>query len=947
MTATSPTLRRLRTTWTAALAAVLVPAAVALPTVPSAAVPSPGSAVVIDEVYGGGGNSGAVYDRDFIELYNPGDEPVALDGWSVQYGSATGTTWSGQTDLTGEVPAGGSFLVAQAYGSNTDLPDLPAPDVEGTIAMSGTGAKVALVSSTERLSCLGAACADVADLVDLVGWGSANTYLGGAPARATTNSTSVSRVEHVNTVDNAADFTIGTPTPAGSGADPEPEPTPTPTDEPEPQTVTIAEIQGTGSASPLVGETVTTRGVVTAAYPTGGFDGLYLQTEGSGGDPAEDATPGASDAVFVYSADAAGQVAVGDHLEVTGVVGEYFDLTQVTPTSWTVLDEPAAAVKPTATTWPATEAEREALESMLLAPQGDYTVTDNYSTNLYGTVGLAAGDTPLVQPTSVGRPGSDEATAQAADNAARAVQLDDGATWNYSGSARSATPLPWLNDADPVRVGATVTFTGPVILDYRYSAWSFQPLEQLTGENADLVQPATFADTREASPQDVGGDLTVGTFNVLNYFTTTGDQVDGCQYYTDRAGNPISVRTGCLARGAADAENLERQEAKIVAAIGELGADVVALEEVENSAAFGKDRDQALADLVDALNAAEGAGTWAYAPSPAEVPADEDVIRNAFIYRPDAAETVGESRILLGSEAFGNAREPLAQVFQPAGGAATDAGDDVLVVTNHFKSKGSAGPWPGDADAGDGQGASNESRVRQATALVDFADEVAADAGTDRVLLAGDFNAYEQEDPIKVLTDAGYTDLGPTTGKYSYSFGGQVGSLDHVLASPAALDAVTGTDIWNINAYEPVANEYSRYNYNATILYDTTPFRSSDHDPLLVGLDLGADGPTEPTDPAWERGVVYTAGDRVSHDGQVFEALWWTRGETPGSSPWGAWAEVGQPVETDAGTYPAWTSSQVYVGGETVVHDGERWQARWWTRNQEPGLAHGPWQRQG
>lgn len=940
MTTTSPTPRRLWKARAAALAVLLVPAA-AVPAVPAAATPSADSAVLIDEVYGGGGNNGAVYDRDFVELYNPGEDPVSLDGWSVQYGSAGGTTWSGQTDLTGEIPGGGSFLVAQAYGSNTDLPDLPAPDVEGNIFMSGSGAKVALVSSTDRLTCLGADCARTDDVVDLVGWGSANTYLGTGPAPGTSNPTSVARVEHAHTVDNAADFAVGEPTPANSGTEPEPEPTPTPTD---PETVTIAEIQGTEGSSPLEGATVTTRGVVTAAYPTGGFDGLYLQTEGTGGDPDDDETPEASDAVFVYSAEAASQVEVGDHVEVTGVVGEYYDLTQVTPSSWTVLDEPAEAVKPTTTTWPADDAGREALEGMLLAPQGDFTVTDNYSTNSYGTVGLAAGESPLVQPTSVGRPGSDEAAAQAADNAARAVQLDDGSTWNYTSASRSDVPLPWLDGSDPVRVGASVTFTGPVILDYRYSTWSFQPLEQLTGENADDVQPAEFADTREPSPADVGGNLTVGTFNVLNYFTTTGDQLDGCQYYTDRDGAPISVRTGCLARGAADAENLERQETKIVAAISELGADVVSLEEIENSAAFGKDRDQALADLVDALDEVDGAGTWAFVPSPAEVPADEDVIRNAFIYRPAAAETVGDSRILLGSDAFGNAREPLAQTFQPAGGATDDPSDDVVVITNHFKSKGSAGPWPGDGDAGDGQGSSNESRVRQATALVDFADELAADAGTDRVLLVGDFNAYEQEDPIVVLTDAGYTDLGPTTGEYTYSYGGQVGSLDHVLASSTALDAVTGTDIWNINAYEPVANEYSRYNYNATLLYDESPFRSSDHDPLLVGLDLAAG--TEPTEPAWERDVVYTAGDRVSADGRVFEALWWTRGETPGASPWGAWAEIGEPVETDAGTFPAWTSSQVYVGGETVVHDGERWQARWWTRNQEPGGAHGPWQRQ-
>ncbi|AEG43145.1 ExeM/NucH family extracellular endonuclease [Isoptericola variabilis] len=898
MSTTHPSPRRRGSATAALLAALALPASAAL-AAPAVAVPSVDAPVVIDEVYGGGGNSGAVLDRDYVELHNPTDAPVSLDGWSIQYGSATGTAWASQTDLTGVIPAGGSFLVGQAYGSNRDLPDLPTPDVEGSIAMSGTGGKVALVSSTQRLTCLGAACADATDVVDLVGWGATtNTFLGSGPAPGTTNATAVARVEHANTVDNAADFRAGVPDPqnsgsTGGGEDPDPEPEPG-------EVVPIAEIQGTGAASPLVGQTVTTRGVVTAAYPTGGFDGVYVQTEGTGGDPADDPTPGASDAVFVYSSAAAQQLRIGDHVEVTGQVHEHFGLTQVSATSWTVLDEPAQEVKPTTTTWPATEAEREALEGMLLAPQGDFTVTDNYSTNYYGTIGLAAGTTPLVQPTSVGRPLSPEYHAQVADNAARAVLLDDGATTNYSTSANSSKPLPWLTGGDPVRVGAAVTFTTPVILDYRYDAWAFQPLTHLTPDVADTVQQAVFEDTREASPADVGGNLRVGTFNVLNYFTTTGDQLSGCTYYTDRVGDPVTVRGGCLARGAAEAEDLERQEAKIVAAISGLGADVVALEEIENSVHFGKPRDQALSDLVDALNEHDGAGTWAYVPSPAEVPADEDVIRNAFVYRTAAAEPVGESRILVGSDAFVNAREPLAQVFQPAGGVDADTGDDVLVVTNHFKSKGSAGPWPGDADQGDGQGASNESRVRQATALLAFADEVAADAGTDKVLLVGDFNAYEKEDPIVVLTDAGYTDLGPATGKYTYMFEGKVGSLDHVLASPAAAEVVTGADIWNINAYEPIANEYSRHNYNVSLLYDTTPFRSSDHDPFLVGLDLA------PSAPAWDAGTVYVAGDRVVHDGAA----------------------------------TTWTASGLYVRGDVVVHEGHLWEAQRRSRGVEPGTSN-------
>jgi 5'-nucleotidase len=831
------------------LAAALAAPATAAFAAPAVTTDGPDSGhVVISEAYLVGGSAGQPYRNKFVELYNPTDEPVSVDGWSVQYKSATGASFSGVTALSGTIAAGGHYLVQGASNATNGEP-LPTPDAVGSLNPSGTAGVVALASQATAVTpAKGAVPAEGAQgVVDLLGYGTADTFetAQGPAGRGTGVVGSLERID--DTGDNSADFVFSTEvTPVnGQGSEPEPSPTPSvPTEPTEPGEVTpIAEIQGTGDASPLVGKTVTTRGVVTAAYPTGGFNGLYLQTAGTGG--GADPTPGASDGLFVFSAAAAADLSAGDHVEVTGTVSEHNGLTEITPTagSWTVLDEPAT-VEPTVTAWPATAAEREALEGMLLAPQGDFTVTDNYDTNYYGTVGLAAGDSPLVQPTTVGRPGSVEYDAQVADNAARGVLLDDGASLNYNSNANKSKPLPYLTGGAPVRVGAAVTFTRPVVLDYRFDAWGFQPTSQLTPDVTEAVQPATFENTREDAPAEVGGDLKVATFNVLNYFSTTGDELTGCTYHRDRTGDPVTVSGGCAARGAAEEEDLQRQQTKIVAAISALDADVVALLEIENTAALGGSRDQALSDLVDALNVAEGAGTWAFVTSPAEVPQAEDVIRNAFIYRTATAEPVGGSTILLGDEAFQNARQPLAQAFQPAGGAG-DAGDDVLVIANHFKSKGSAGPWPGDADQRDGQGASNESRTRQATSLASFAETQAAAAGTDKVLLVGDFNAYEQEDPIKVLTDAGYTDLGPTTGEYTYNFDGMVGSLDHVLASPAAAELVTGTDIWNINAYEPVANEYSRHNYNATILYDETPFRSSDHDPVLVGLDL-AGGTTEP-----------------------------------------------------------------------------------------------------
>ncbi|MGZ4662033.1 MAG: ExeM/NucH family extracellular endonuclease, partial [Arthrobacter sp.] len=395
--------------------------------------------------------------------------------------------------------------------------------------------------------------------------------------------------------------------------------------------------------------------------------------------------------------------------------------------------------------------------------------------------------------------------------------------------------------ADPVRVGSPVSFTTNVVLGYANNSWKFQPLTHLTEANKATVQPARFGATRTEAPAAVGGNLKLASFNVLNYFPTTGDQIAGCKFYTDRAGNPITVSGGCNVRGAANAGNFKRQQDKIVAAISKSGADVVTLMEVENSAQFGKDRDDALAKLVEALNIPTP-GIWDYVRTPANAPplADEDMIRTAFIYKKAAAEPVGESIIHNDTVAFASARKPLAQVFKPVG-----APDDkkFIAIANHFKSKGSAAT-PDDTDKG--QGNSNLARTAQAQSLLAFSNSLQQDKGTDKVFLIGDFNSYGKEDPINVLTGAGYVNQDDKarnadgTAKHSYLFGGLVGSLDHILASPAANGVVTGADIWNINSVESVALEYSRYNNNVTDYYAPDQFRASDHDPVVVGLDLPA-----------------------------------------------------------------------------------------------------------
>jgi len=790
----------------------------------------PASAVVVHEVYGGGGNSGGRFDQDFVELKNVSSAAVDVTGWAVQYGSAGNATFSGKIPLTGSIPAGSTYLVGAAKGADDSQPDLPPTDASGNVAISGTAGKVALTRSTTTLVCAtAAACAGAADVVDLVGWGGATVFAGSGPAPATTNATSISRTS--STADNAADFAAGEPTPQGTSGGTEPG------DPGDPETVAIADVQGDGAASPLVGRTVTTSGVVTAAYPTGGINGYVIQTPGTGGELGERTS---SDAVFVFSSATVRDVEIGDHVQVTGTVSEFNGLTEITVAAGglTHLSAPAEAVKPLTGAWPASAAAREAMESMLFAPTGELTVSNTFSTNQYGEVGLATGSTPLLQPTDVARPGSDEATAVAADNAARGVVLDDGATTNFLSAANQSQTPPYVSLTNPVRVGASVTFTDPVVVDYRNDTWKLNPTAQVV---AGGDAPVTFENDRPAAPESVGGDLKVASFNVLNYFTTLGASTPGCVAYTDRAGDGVTVRDGCAPRGAWDAADLDRQQRKIVEAINALDADVVGLLEIENSAVVDGVADEAVGTLVDALNAAAGSDVWAFVPSSSDLPpaSEQDVITNAIIYRTAAVERTGPSHALGDQsgdgEAFGNAREPIGQVFTPL-----DGGAPFLFVVNHLKSKGSAGPWPGDADTGDGQGASNESRVRQATALRDWVPTVQGDA--QAVALVGDFNAYTHEDPLQVLYDAGYTDAASTLAEdqWSYSFGGLSGSLDHVLLNEAALARATGADIWEINAEESIALEYSRYNYHGTLFYAPDAYRSSDHDPVLVGLSAKA-----------------------------------------------------------------------------------------------------------
>ena len=624
-------------------------------TVPTAVATPAGDNVVISAVYGGGGNKGATLKNDYVQLFNPTDKPISLDGWTVQYLSAKGNNNGKPIALSGTIQPKSFYLIKGAAG-NGGTQDFVSDATGDNLDLSGSNGTVVLTNSSEKWAAGNPA-------IDVVGYGNApvNETAGTA---ALSNTTAAARSEDGNdTDDNSADFTLGKPAPKYSGGDAldpnaedpdNPEQPENPDDPNEPEQPgeaeehKISEIQGTGAVSPLVDKEVKTAGWVTASYPSGGFDGFTIQEGGT----ANLHKPGeASQAVFVYTGKNGTPADLGKCVVVTGKVGEHADSTQIGYAKYTESTNPAEDCgekpEPITDAVPLDEETREANEHMMFQPSATYTVTNNYELNQYGSVDLVAGNEPLYQATSVVAPGA-EAQTYEAGNAKKIVTLDDGATLNYFRNKDAQnTPQPYLKTAEGIkslRAGDQVTFANPTVLSYGFEKWSLQPTSQITGDTAQKDLPISWEDSRPAEengPEEVGGSHSIASFNVLNYFTDLGQDESGCGAYKDREGNPISANR-CNVRGAYTEEAFEDQQEKIVKAINTLDVSVLGLEEIENSSKFEQDRDAALKHLVDELNAA--GGNWKYVPSPATVAKNEDVIRTAFIYQPEKVEPVGESR---------------------------------------------------------------------------------------------------------------------------------------------------------------------------------------------------------------------------------------------------------------------------------------------------------------
>lgn len=577
---------------------------------------------------------------------------------------------------------------------------------------------------------------------------------------------------------------------------------------PPPAEVFIHNIQGSGASSPLIGQTVTVEAVVIADFQASNqLRGFFIQEE----DSDIDADPETSEGLFIFDSGSGIDVNVGDRVQVTGTVTEYFGLTEMTNVTVQIVSNvnPLPMISQIELPLPVSD-YLERYEGMLVNLQQTLSVTENYNLGRYGEVWLSSGGR-LMAPTNIALPGSDAVAQQAANDLNR-ILIDD-----YS-SIQNPDPIiypaPQLTAFNTLRSGDTVSGVSGA-LSYGFGVYRVQPTQMpnFVAENA-----------RTSVPQNVDGRLKVASFNVLNYFN--GDGLGG--------GFPTS-------RGADTLEEFNRQRDKIIEAIIAMDADIIGLMEIEND---GYNSESAIADLVNGLNAMAPVGTsYAYInPGVSQIGTDQIAV--GIIYQTGTVQPAGNAAILDSSvdpRFIDTKNRPgLAQTFEEL---ATDA--RLTVAVNHFKSKGSACDDVGDPDTGDGQGNCNLTRTAAAQALVDWLATDPTASGDSDFLIIGDLNAYAMEDPVSAIKAGGYTDLIDTyigaNEAYSYVFSGQSGYLDHALASSDLSGQVSGITEWHINADEPRVLDYNmEFKSPAQIisLYNVDPYRASDHDPVVIGLNL-------------------------------------------------------------------------------------------------------------
>ncbi len=599
---------------------------------------------------------------------------------------------------------------------------------------------------------------------------------------------------------------------AANGADAPPPPPPEPG-----ETTLISTIQGNGFESALVGQTVTVEAIVTKVEA----NGFYLQEQ----DADADGDAATSEGIFVFTGDTP-NVTVSYAATVTGIVGENFGFTQITAQTFQMVGALAALPTAAALSLPiAADAVLESVEGMLVTldigtADAPLQVIETFELGRFGEIVVSEG--PQFQPTQLydAQTEAIEIAVLQAANAANRLTIDDG------NSAQNPTSFGYipnttagdngdgilganddLSQGGTLRIGAQITAPVTGVMTYNFSEYKLVTTEVLQ------IDPATNTDAREPAPADLGGTLQVASVNALNYFTTLAQDDSN-------------------ARGALTPEDFVRQTDKLVNAITALDADIIGLQEIENNG-FGDG--SAIATLVEALNTRAGGEVYAFVdPTGTGSTIGTDAITTGLIYRIDAVDVVGSGIYEYDDGGTQRNRPTVAALFEDANG------EQITIAVNHFKSKGGSGTG-GDADIGDGQGNFNETRTNAANQLTEWLASDPFGTGDPDFLIIGDLNAYGKEDPVQAIEDAGYTSLlSSLIGEdaFSYTFDGQRGALDQALASASLELQVTGITEWHINSLEPSLLGYSTQFTDAGWYNGSDPYSASDHDPLLIGLDL-------------------------------------------------------------------------------------------------------------
>ena len=579
----------------------------------------------------------------------------------------------------------------------------------------------------------------------------------------------------------------------------------------------IYEIQGPGAASPLAGQTVTTEGVVVGDFQSGGKNGFFIQDEI--GD--EDATT--SDGIFVYYPSAPA-VNVGDKVHVTGSVSEYFELTQITG-SFIQTCSTDNTIEPVELTLPFESTNHEPLEGMLVTFPQALVISEYFNFDRYGELLLTSERHST--PTAIVEPGPD-AVAMAAYHELDSIAVDDGSSYQNPSVLRHPDGSAFGLD-NYFRGGDTVAgLTG--VMDYNFDEFKIQPVGTAVYEAVNL---------RTDAPELVPGEIRIASLNVLNYFTT----LDG------GTSEWICGPSGDMECRGADANQpleLERQQVKIVNAILGMDADIVGLMEIENEHPEQLD-DEPVISLVTLLNEATEPGMYSYI---ATGPIGTDAIKQAILYKTEKVVAVGDFAVLdstVDPSFIDDLNRPsLVQSFEDK-----ITGEIFTVSVNHLKSKGSDCDDFDDPDEGDGAGNCNLTRKAAAEALVEWLETDPTETGSDMYVIIGDLNSYAMEDPIDMIklgaddltnTDDDYINLVERFQEpdaYGYVWDGQTGYLDHALGNRKFASYVLDANFWNINADEADVFDYDT-SFKPTVvdeMFDpTTPYRSSDHDPVLISL---------------------------------------------------------------------------------------------------------------